>query len=145
MRVTQIFPQFRDIHRPRTGRLVHVRQRRSSSRPSCSHNPRTSGTSIGDNSGNPYDKIRGSRSHNLHYSDCNTISFVPLPVVVFADKLKPLVSPLHFHEFGDMVSDLLLCLFPGFCLYKGLHNTTTRPNYIKQPTNPPTTRSGATV
>jgi hypothetical protein len=36
-----------------------------------------------------------------------------------------------------MVSDLLLHLFPGFCLNKGLHNIKLRPNYIKPPTNQP--------
>jgi hypothetical protein len=36
-----------------------------------------------------------------------------------------------------MVADLLLCLSPCFCLYKGLHNITTPPKYIKPPTNQP--------
>lgn len=64
-------------------------------------------------------------------------SFVSLPDVVVCHKFKPHIPSIDFYELGNMVVDLLFCLFPGLCLYKGLHNTTTHHKYIKPLTNQP--------
>lgn len=141
--IFKTFPMDRGTRTPHSGQPVHVPLPQSLSRPLYSHNLHTSGISKADNFGSLAHNLQGSTNCNPRHSVCNTISFVPLPVVVVGDKFKAHVSALNLHELGNMMGNLLLRLFPGFCLNKGLHNITTHHNYIKPPTNPPTTRSPA--
>lgn len=139
--ITQIFLITLDTHNPRSEQPVRAPPPQSSFHPSYSRNPHTSGILTGDNYGNLSDRIQGSTIHNPLHFGCNMTSFVPLPCVIIGDKLKTHIPPLDLHELGNVVGDLLLRLFPGFCLYKGLHNTKLHPNYIKPPTHQPIARS----
>lgn len=141
--IFKTFPMDRDTRNPRTGQPVRAPLPQSLTHPSYSRNLHTSDTSAGDSSDSLYGRIRGSTSRNPHYFGCNTTSFVPLPCVVICNKFKAHVPALDLHELGNMVCDLLLRLFPGFCLNKGLHNPTIRPPHIKPPTHQLITRSPA--
>lgn len=136
------------------------------SHPSCSHNPHTSGISIGDNSGNLCDRRRENMTHNPPHSVYNKLSLTHIttdpnlrsPLQIGAllpsrcvDVKKtvgqiPGLSDVYKCSSGYWITAIhhaISCSFRSFTSIPTHLIPYKHPNYIKPPTNPPTTRSPA--